>query len=171
MATVGETLRAVRLEKGLDTSTAAAATRLKVQIIEDLENNDFSAIAAPVYGKGFIKLYADYLGLDSGPLIQDYLSQCGLNAEAPVSGRRPSGVLESEAAGAGEQGEGDASVGHPVDSSGHRDSANRDELWQKRMERMKIAFIEEPVKCSLVAFAVLVLFVFLVSGLIRCAGF
>ena len=32
-----------------------------------MERDDFSRIAAPTYAKGFIKLYADYLGLDPGP--------------------------------------------------------------------------------------------------------
>ena len=47
-----------RTEKGLSVSEVAEKTHIKVQIIEDLEANDFSRIAAPIYGKGFIKLYA-----------------------------------------------------------------------------------------------------------------
>ena len=47
---------------------------MKVQIVEDLEREDFQRIAAPIYGKGFIRLYAEFIGLDANPLIEDYLS-------------------------------------------------------------------------------------------------
>ncbi len=73
MSTLGETLREAREAKGATTSQAAASTRIKVQHIEAMERTDFSGIAAPAYAKGFIKLYAEYLGLDPDPLIQEYL--------------------------------------------------------------------------------------------------
>lgn len=70
---VGELLRNARLEKKLTVAQVAAETRLKPHIIEELERDDFSRITAPVYGKGFIKLYAEYVGLDPIPLINDYM--------------------------------------------------------------------------------------------------
>ena len=48
------------------------AYRIAAQTIEALEREDFSRIAAPMYAKGFIKLYAEYLGLDAAPLIREY---------------------------------------------------------------------------------------------------
>jgi CheY-like chemotaxis protein len=36
----------------------AEATRMMVQVVEELEREDFRRIAAPIYGRGFIKLYA-----------------------------------------------------------------------------------------------------------------
>jgi len=44
-------------------------------LTSDGEDNDFSRIPAPVYGKGFIKLYAEFLGLDPAPLIAEYASR------------------------------------------------------------------------------------------------
>jgi hypothetical protein len=78
---LGEELRKARLARRKTCSEVAAETRTKVQIIEDLENERFDRIAAPIYGKGFLKIYAEYLGLDPRPLIQDYLSR--------LSGGRP----------------------------------------------------------------------------------
>jgi hypothetical protein len=170
MSTLGETLREARLAKGSDPSTAAIATRLKVQIIEDLEADDFSSMAAPVYAKGFIKLYAEYLELDPAPLIQAYLVQTGASP-------RPSST-KGKAGSAGREGDAEeaprklkklgSGIGRIVPRGPKPDL---DEFVQLRLERMRIAFIEEPVKCSLIAFAVLVLLVFLASGLARCAGF
>jgi cytoskeleton protein RodZ len=70
---LGETLRQAREEKGQTVSQVAEATRMMVQIVEDLEREDFRRIAAPIYGRGFIKLYAEHLGLDSEPLIREFM--------------------------------------------------------------------------------------------------
>lgn len=72
---LGKELRNARLKKKLTASEVAAATRMKVQIVEDIEREDFSRIAAPIYGKGFIKLYAEHVGLDPKPLVDEYTSR------------------------------------------------------------------------------------------------
>ena len=70
---LGETLRLAREEKGQTVSQVAEATRMMVQIVEDLEREDFRRIAAPIYGRGFIKLYAEYLARDPEPLIREFM--------------------------------------------------------------------------------------------------
>lgn len=70
---IGPTLQEARLKKQLTASQVAEITRMKVQIVDDLEHDDFHRIAAPIYGKGFIKLYAECVDLDPKPLIADYL--------------------------------------------------------------------------------------------------
>lgn len=72
---LGEQLRNAREEKNLTASEVAAATRMMVQIVEELEREDFHRFAAPIYGKGFIKLYAEFVGLDPRPLIDEYLAR------------------------------------------------------------------------------------------------
>ena len=69
----GETLRAAREAKGLTTSQIAAKTRMLVQIVEEMENEDFHRIAAPIYGRGFVKLYAECVGLDPLPLVKEFM--------------------------------------------------------------------------------------------------
>lgn len=80
MEGLGEKLRGAREQKGVNTSEAAKATRIKVQHIEALENEEFDKMAAPIYVKGFLKLYAEYLELDPDELIAEYSSQ-----NAPLS--------------------------------------------------------------------------------------
>jgi transcriptional regulator with XRE-family HTH domain len=70
---IGPTLQEARLKKQLTPSQVAEMTRMKVQLVEDLENDDFHRIAATIYGKGFIKLFAECVGLDPKPLITDYV--------------------------------------------------------------------------------------------------
>jgi len=80
MQRLGERLRAAREEKGVSASEAAQATKIKVQHIEALESEDFDKMAAPIYVKGFIKMYAQYLGLDQDELLEQYKS-----ANAPLT--------------------------------------------------------------------------------------
>lgn len=47
---LGETLRGAREAKGITLEQVAEHTHLLVQIIENLENEDFRRIAAPIYG-------------------------------------------------------------------------------------------------------------------------
>lgn len=83
----GEILRNAREQRGLTHSAVAQATNLKVQIVEDLEREDFRRIAAPIYGRGFIRLYAGFLQLDHEPLVRDFMEL--------YSGDRPPAVRTS----------------------------------------------------------------------------
>ena len=72
--TPGAMLRTARERKGLTMVEVTDATRIKPHIIASLEMDDYSVISAPLYGKGFIKLYAEYLGLDPAPLVRHYVN-------------------------------------------------------------------------------------------------
>lgn len=69
----GEVLRNARLQRGLTPSDVAENTHLLVQVVEDLEREDFRRVAAPIYGRGFVKLYAELLELDPEPLIREFM--------------------------------------------------------------------------------------------------
>ena len=69
----GQTLRQAREAKGLSTSQVAQRTRILVQIIEEMEHEDFHRIAAPIYGRGFVRLFAECVDLDPQPLIREFM--------------------------------------------------------------------------------------------------
>ena len=69
---LGATLKTAREAKGLTVAELANELHLKTQIVEDLENEDFSNIKASIYGRGFIKLCADRLGVDPAPLLEEF---------------------------------------------------------------------------------------------------
>ena len=73
MSSLGQTLRQAREAKGLSQSKVAAETRILVQIVDDIENEDFHRIAAPIYGRGFVRLFAECVGLDPQPLIREFM--------------------------------------------------------------------------------------------------
>jgi len=101
MDSIGETLRAARHTKQVALEDVARATKIKIDTLEKLEADDFTALAAPMYTKGFLKIYADYLGIDSAGLVAAYLKSQGglrrqglqLETEATLRSRR-SGELE-----------------------------------------------------------------------------
>lgn len=96
---LGRALREAREKAKKSPSQVAAATRMKVQIVEALENEDFDSIAAPIYAKGFIKLYAEHVGLDPAPLVREYEEQvAGTKARPAKADSTPAGEPATPAA-------------------------------------------------------------------------
>ena len=73
MIEFGETLRKAREAKGLSAGDIAKTTHIMVQMVEALEREDFSRIVAPIYGRGFVKLYCEAVGLDPKPLVAEFM--------------------------------------------------------------------------------------------------
>lgn len=90
METIGEQLRTARHARKLSLEDVARVTKIKLDVLERLEADAFTELGAPMYVKGFLKLYATHLGLDAAALGEEYLcSQGGL--------RRQGLQLETEA--------------------------------------------------------------------------
>ncbi len=73
MIEFGKTLRAAREAKGLTTGDIAQRTHMMIQTVEGLESEDFSRIVAPIYGRGFVKLYCETVGLEPKPMIDSFM--------------------------------------------------------------------------------------------------
>lgn len=69
----GQTLRESREAKGLSQSELASKTNLLVQVVNGLENEDFRLIPAPIYGRGFVKLYCEATEIDPKPLQEEFM--------------------------------------------------------------------------------------------------
>ena len=74
MIEFGKTLRSARESKGYTVSQIAEMTHLKSSTVEGLENEDFSMIAAPIYGRGFVKLYCEAVDLEPKPLVDEFMA-------------------------------------------------------------------------------------------------
>ena len=88
---LGEKLCNARLARKESASDVAAATRMKVQIVEAIEREDFLIMSAPIYAKGFIRLYAEHVGLDPKPLIEDYMTRYADTSQSPRAARLQDG--------------------------------------------------------------------------------
>ena len=73
MLDFGTTLREARESKGLTPADISAQTHMIVQQVVDLENENFSRIVAPIYGRGYVKLYCEAVGLDPKPMIAEFM--------------------------------------------------------------------------------------------------
>jgi cytoskeleton protein RodZ len=64
LETVGQDIRAARQRRGDDLATVSRALKIRKDHLEALEEDRFEALPGRTYAVGFIRAYADYLGLD-----------------------------------------------------------------------------------------------------------
>lgn len=76
--TVGQYLRKEREKRNVSLDAVAKVTRITRENLEALENDDFQVISAPVFVRGFLRSYANFLGLDPKEVIAHYDSQTDL---------------------------------------------------------------------------------------------
>jgi cytoskeleton protein RodZ len=71
---VGETLREAREGRGQSLIEAARATRIKQEYLRELEDGltSFEPYPGRIYGRFFLREYADHLGLDAKPLLRAF---------------------------------------------------------------------------------------------------
>ena len=91
MTDVGSQLRAAREAQGLTIAQVFKATRIKSVYLEALEANRISALPGPVQARGFVRSYANYLGLDGETLAST------LDVLGPVTPVAPPPVVKSTA--------------------------------------------------------------------------
>ena len=87
MIEFGRTLRAAREAKGYTISQIAETTHLAPTTVEDLEREDFTRIPAPIYGRGFVKLYCEALGLDPKPMVAEFMEIFSGNHDTGIKER------------------------------------------------------------------------------------
>jgi cytoskeleton protein RodZ len=69
---LGEAFRRRREEKCLSREEVAKALSIPVKSVRALEESAFSTLPADVYARGFVKLYAEYLGLDAARSLREF---------------------------------------------------------------------------------------------------
>ena len=69
--TLGQKLKQAREEQRLTLEKASEATRIRAPYLQALEADDLSAMPAPVQARGFLRNYAEYLGLNIGQLLDE----------------------------------------------------------------------------------------------------
>lgn len=69
---VGAELRAARLRRGEDIRSIAQSLRIRRDQLEALEESRYDALPARAYAVGFVRSYAEYLGLDSRHVVERY---------------------------------------------------------------------------------------------------
>jgi transcriptional regulator with XRE-family HTH domain len=62
--TIGQRLKQIRLSRQISIEKAAEATRVRAHYLQALEADNYSAMSSAAQSRGFLRLYADFLGLD-----------------------------------------------------------------------------------------------------------
>jgi cytoskeleton protein RodZ len=71
MKTIGKRLKEAREYRNLSLEKVAAETHIRLQFLQALEADDFSLMPSPVQARGFLRNYAQYLGLDLDAVIAE----------------------------------------------------------------------------------------------------
>ncbi len=72
MESVGRKLKKARLEKNITLEEAYRQTKIHSQVLEALEEDRAHNFLSPIYIKGFLKKYAQFLGLNSEQILKEY---------------------------------------------------------------------------------------------------
>ena len=67
--TIGQKLRETRQGSKISLEQAAEETRIRLHYLEALENGDFDQLPSKAHERGFLRAYAEYLGLDADSLV------------------------------------------------------------------------------------------------------
>lgn len=72
VTSIGDILADARREQRLTVKDAERAIKIRSKYIEAMEHNAFDQIAEEAYVVGFLKTYAQWLSVDSVPLLREY---------------------------------------------------------------------------------------------------
>jgi cytoskeleton protein RodZ len=81
---IGNSLREARLRQGLELPRIETETKIRGKYLRALEEEQFEILPGETYVKGFLRTYAEYLGLDGQLYVDEYNSRF-TTAEEPVA--------------------------------------------------------------------------------------
>src|SRR5512132_3665661 len=90
MFEIGNSLREARVRQQLELGEVELATKIRARYLKALEEEQFDALPAQTYVKGFLRTYADFLGLDGQLYVDEYNSRfvVGEDDARPLRPRR-----------------------------------------------------------------------------------
>ncbi len=91
-------LKSTRQAKGLTLDIVHEATKIPLDALKAIEEGYSVRILTPFYYRGFLKIYAEFLGLDSAEILSEYPSQKPRPAvvpSAPITPSKPNEKIEA----------------------------------------------------------------------------
>lgn len=104
MSSFGEELKRERELRQITLREISEATKISLRYLDALERNDFRHLPGGVFNKGFVRAYAEYIGVDPEAMVNAYLleqqGQEGRDraetARRPVPSAEPDGGVGAE---------------------------------------------------------------------------
>src|SRR5881275_1267618 len=81
MFEIGSSLREARTRRQIGVAQVEQATKIRGKYLRALEEERFDLLPAETYVKGFLRTYADYLGLDGQLYVDEYNSRFVIDDE------------------------------------------------------------------------------------------
>jgi len=75
MSSFGESLRRERELRQISLREISEATKINLRYLEALERNDFRHLPGGVFNKGFVRAYAQFIGVDPETMTTAYLQE------------------------------------------------------------------------------------------------
>jgi cytoskeletal protein RodZ len=75
MSSFGETLRRERELRQISLREIAEATKINLRYLDALERDDFRHLPGGVFNKGFVRAYAQFIGIDPETMVNAYLDE------------------------------------------------------------------------------------------------
>src|ERR687893_2468633 len=91
---IGPVLERARKDRGLSLEEAERATKIRKRYLDGLERDDYSVLPDAVYARGFLKTYANFLGLDGDGLSQELRTRKKPRRERRLSYAAPRGDFD-----------------------------------------------------------------------------
>jgi len=94
MASPGAELKKIRLEKGISLEEVQKKTKIHFNILKAIEGDSLTDLN-PVYLKGFLKIYCNFLGVDPKDYILDYKEPQAPTAKVTVVKEEPQSLKKT----------------------------------------------------------------------------
>ncbi|HEY4280527.1 MAG TPA: helix-turn-helix domain-containing protein [Conexibacter sp.] len=72
MPDIGSTLREARMRARIDITEVEQATKIRAKYLRAIENEEWDLLPGSTFVKSFIREYANFLGIDSRPLVEEF---------------------------------------------------------------------------------------------------
>ncbi|WP_461344057.1 RodZ domain-containing protein [Brevundimonas sp. GN22] len=92
-STLGERLRAARLASGMSFADLSTKTRVHTRFLKAIEQGDQSSLPSRIFTMGYVRIYAQVLGLDELEAVEDYKRE---NPEPGATLQAPTGAAFQE---------------------------------------------------------------------------
>src|SRR5947209_10119084 len=77
MASFGERMRREREMRGITLEAISEKTKITTRTLEALEKDDFDKLPGGISNKGFVRSYAQFLGMNEEQVLKDFIEVAG----------------------------------------------------------------------------------------------
>ena len=84
MFEIGDSLREARTRRGLSLTTSQKGLRIRERYLTALEEERWELLPGEAYTKGFLRTYAEFLGLDGNLYVDEYNERIAAHEDEPL---------------------------------------------------------------------------------------